>query len=86
MMYLLYVKQELPKGSSLIRDFKHNIDLNLGAILFNKPAHFINVAEVKELKRQIDKLVDKGYVRESMSLYCIDNFCFWRKIVLRGCA
>ena len=33
----------------------------------NKPAYKSNPEETKELQRQVSKLLEKGYVRESMS-------------------
>ena len=58
---------ELPAGLTLIRGIEHQIDLILGAALPNKPAYRAKPDETKELQRQIQELMDRGYVRESMS-------------------
>ncbi|XP_074284242.1 uncharacterized protein LOC141608797 [Silene latifolia] len=58
---------ELPPGLPPIRGIEHQIDLIPGAPLPNKAAYRCNPEETKELQRQIDELVERGYVRESMS-------------------
>ena len=37
----------------------------------NRPAYRSNPEETKELQRQVEELMTKGYVRESMSLYAV---------------
>ncbi|KAA3473624.1 RNA-directed DNA polymerase-like protein [Gossypium australe] len=46
---------------------EHQIDLVLGAALPNRPAYRSNPEQTKELQKQITKLLDKGYIRESLS-------------------
>ena len=58
---------ELPVGLPPITGIEHQIDLIPGATLPNKPAYRANPEETKELQRQIQELMDRGYVRESMS-------------------
>jgi hypothetical protein len=50
-----------------MRDIQHPIDLVLGSILPNKAAYQMNPRELEELQRQVDELITKGIVRESMS-------------------
>ena len=60
--------KELPKGLPLIRGIEHQIDLVPGASLPNRPAYGLNnPKEVKEIQRQVGELLEKGYVRESLS-------------------
>ena len=59
--------EELPSGLPPIRGIEHQIDLLPGAPLPNKAAYRCNPEETKELQRQVNELIDKGYVRESMS-------------------
>ncbi|XP_024006505.1 uncharacterized protein LOC112083017 [Eutrema salsugineum] len=58
---------EIPAGLPPIRGIEHQIDLISGAALPNKPAYRMNPEESKELERQVRDLMDKGYVRESLS-------------------
>ncbi|KAI4340758.1 hypothetical protein MLD38_025565 [Melastoma candidum] len=50
-----------------MRSIQHQIDLVPGASLPNRPAYRCNPEEAKELQRQVDELVNKGSVRESLS-------------------
>ncbi|XP_074298843.1 uncharacterized protein LOC141629799 [Silene latifolia] len=59
--------EELPAGLPPIRGIEHQIDLILGAPLPNKAAYRCNPMETKELQRKIEELMERGYVRESMS-------------------
>ncbi|WP_459797938.1 hypothetical protein, partial [Pediococcus parvulus] len=49
------------------RGIEHQIDFMLGAVIPNRPAYRTNPEETKELQRQINKLMAKGYIRESLS-------------------
>jgi hypothetical protein len=48
-----------------MRGIAHQIDLILGASLPNRAAYRINPEETKEIQRQVQDLLDHGYVRES---------------------
>jgi len=50
-----------------LRGIEHHIDLLPGAALPNKPAYIGNPMETKELQRQVQELIDRGYIRQSMS-------------------
>ncbi|XP_071727971.1 uncharacterized protein [Rutidosis leptorrhynchoides] len=58
---------ELHAGLPPIRVIEHQIDLVPGSILPNKEAYRCSSHEAKELKKQVNELVAKGYVRTSMS-------------------
>ncbi|XP_074315568.1 uncharacterized protein LOC141651769 [Silene latifolia] len=58
---------ELPDGLPPLRGIEHQIDLIPGAALPNKPAYCCNPEEAKELQRQVQELIDRGYVQESLS-------------------
>lgn len=58
---------DVPSGLPPIRGIEHQIDLVPGAALPNRPAYRVNPTETKELQRQIDDLMAKGYIRESLS-------------------
>lgn len=59
--------EEIPHGLPPLRGIEHQIDFVPGAALPNKPAYRVNPEETKELERQVQDLLDKGYVRESLS-------------------
>ncbi|XP_024004818.1 uncharacterized protein LOC112081975 [Eutrema salsugineum] len=54
-------------GLPPIRGIEHKIDFIPGASLPNRSAYRTNPVETKELQRQVDDLMEKGYIRESMS-------------------
>ena len=58
---------ELPSGLPPIRGIEHQIDLVPGAPFPNKPAYRCNPMETKELQRQVEELIEKGFVKPSMS-------------------
>ena len=59
------VPSELPP----IRGIEHQIDFVPSATIPNQPAYRSNPEETKELQRQVEELLTKGHVRESMSSY-----------------
>jgi hypothetical protein len=58
---------EIPMGLPAIRGIEHQIDLILGASLPNHAPYRTNPEETKEIQRQVQELLDKGYVHESLS-------------------
>ena len=58
---------ELPPGLPPLCGIKHRIDLIPNAPLPNKAPYRVNPEETKEIQRQVQKLIDKGHVRESLS-------------------
>lgn len=56
-----------PIGLPPICGIEHQIDFAPGAALLNRPAYRTNPVETKELQRQVDELMEKRHIRESMS-------------------
>src|SRR5690606_20668101 len=59
--------EEMPHGLPPIRGIDHQIDFVPGSALPNKPAYRTNPVETKELQKQVEELMSKGHIRESMS-------------------
>nr|XP_025882208.1 uncharacterized protein LOC112939363 [Oryza sativa Japonica Group] len=59
--------KEVPPGLPPVRGIQHQIDLIPGASLPNRAPYRTNPEETKEIQRQVHELLDKGYVRESLS-------------------
>jgi hypothetical protein len=61
------VVDKLPRSLPLIRSVSHHINLILGASLPNKAAYRLMLQENEEVKMQVQELLEKGLVRESLS-------------------
>ncbi|PKI54081.1 hypothetical protein CRG98_025524, partial [Punica granatum] len=59
--------EETPHELPPIRGIEHQIYFVPDATIPNRPAYRSNPEETKELQRQVSELLEKGYVRESMS-------------------
>jgi len=59
--------EDISDGLPTLRVIEHQIDLVPGASIPNRPTYRSNPEEMKELQRQVDELMMKGYIRESMS-------------------
>jgi hypothetical protein len=62
---------KLPCSFPPIRSVSHHIDLIPGASFLNKEAYRLTPQENEEVKRKVQDLLDKGLVRESLSLCAI---------------
>jgi hypothetical protein len=60
------VVDEIPNTLPPIRSISHHIDLILGASLPNKEAYRLTPREYEEVKNQVQELLDKNLVRESL--------------------
>jgi len=58
---------EIPKGLSSLRRIEHHIDLLPEAFLPNRPAYRSNPQKKREIQTQVEELMNKGWVQESMS-------------------
>jgi hypothetical protein len=62
------IVDELPLSLPPMRSVSHHIDLIPGESLSNKAAYRLTPQENEEVKRQVQDLLDKGLVKESLSL------------------
>ena len=58
---------DTPSRLPPLRGIENLIDFVPEASIPNRPAYRSNLEETKELQRQVDELMEKGYIRESMS-------------------
>ena len=65
--YVDIVVDDLPNELPPVRSISHHIDLIPGASLPNKAAYKMTLEENAEISRQVQELLDKGLVRESLS-------------------
>jgi hypothetical protein len=58
---------DVPAGLPPLRGIEPQINLIPSASLSNHAPYRINLEETKEIQRQVQELLEKGYVRESLS-------------------
>ena len=59
--------KDIPSGLPPLRGIEHQIDLIPGASLPNRAPYRTNPQETKEIQKQVQELLDKGYIRISLS-------------------
>ena len=60
-------KQKCEKDKSEEKE-EHQIDFIPSASIPNRPAYRANLEETNEIQKQVDEWLQKGFVRESLSL------------------
>jgi len=74
-------------GLPPIRGIEHQIDLIPGAAVPNRPPYRTNPEEAQEIQRQVQELLDKGFVHKSLSPCAVPVILvpkkdgFWRMCV-----
>ena len=70
---------ELPKGLPPIRSIEHRIDLVTGAEPVNGAIYRMSDHELKELKRQLEDLLDHGFIKPSLSPSAVLSYLLKRR-------
>ncbi|PKI35517.1 hypothetical protein CRG98_044092 [Punica granatum] len=65
--YMDVFPDELPDSLLPLRDIQHRIDLEPGATLSNRPHYRMSPGEHEKLRRQVEELLARGHIRESLS-------------------
>jgi hypothetical protein len=65
--YMDVFPSKLPSSIPPLRGIEHKIDLVLGASLLNRATYRANLEETKEIHQQVQDLLDRGYIHESLS-------------------
>ena len=73
----MFQDKEIPP----IRGTEHKIDVIPRTVISYKPAYRVNPTEIKEIKRQVEEFMEKGYVRESLSPCSIRDLLVPKKAV-----
>ncbi|GKV00637.1 hypothetical protein SLEP1_g13301 [Rubroshorea leprosula] len=71
--------EDIPNSLPPIRGIEHHIDFIPGATIPNQPAYRSNPNEAKELEKQVEELMKKRHVRESMSQCAVPMLLVPRK-------
>ncbi|XWS24710.1 hypothetical protein CRYUN_Cryun27aG0006900 [Craigia yunnanensis] len=58
------VQDEIPTD---LPSIQYHIDLVPDSVLPNKPIYRMSIKKYEELKRQVDEMLERGLIRESMS-------------------
>ena len=59
--------EEIPSGLPPKRDIQHHLDVIPRSVLPNTPTYQMNPKDTSEIQKQVEELMAKGLVRESLS-------------------
>ena len=77
--------EEIPYGLPPLRGIEHQIDFIPSLSIPNRPAYRANPEETKEIQRQVDELMQNGFVRESLSPCLVPVILVQRKMEHGAC-
>ena len=74
------ISNDLPKGFPPVRSISHQIYLIPRSSLPNKAPYKMTPTESEEVKRQVQELLDRGLIRESLSPCVVPTMLTPKKI------
>ena len=80
-----YVFPEGLPGIPLKREVDLSIEIVLGTVPMSRASYRMAPMELKELKSQLQELLDKGFIRPSVSPWGAPVLFVKRKMALYGC-
>ncbi|RDX69970.1 hypothetical protein CR513_50841, partial [Mucuna pruriens] len=81
-----FAEIEMPHGLPPLRGIEHQIDLVPSCPIPNRLAYRTNPEETKEIQKQVNELLQKGFVREVLVHVLFPLSWFQRKMEHGACA
>ncbi|RDY03587.1 hypothetical protein CR513_12813, partial [Mucuna pruriens] len=68
---LVFFLEEVSYGLPPLRGIVHQSDLIVGYLILNRLVYRTNLEERKEIQKQVNELLQKGFIKENLSPYSV---------------